>query len=165
MSDPHRNPGRRHFVRSPQNFVAGLALIGAAAFAFWAVSDLAPGTLRVMGPSMLPRSIAVLIGVAGLVLVVAGMLADGEPLERWHLRGPLFICAGLILFALTIRNVGFVIAGPLAMIVCGFATPEVRKAELLVFAAAMTAFCLLLFVYLLEQSIPVLRIPGTAIQY
>ena len=165
MNEPASDAGPRRLVRSPQNFVAGIALIAAAAFAFWAVSDLPQGTLRVIGPSMLPRWVAILIGAAGLILAVAGLVADGEPLERWHLRGPVFICAGLILFALTIRNFGFLIAGPLTMLVCGFATPEVRKVELAVFAAAMTAFCLILFVYVLEQPIPVLRIPGTAIQY
>jgi hypothetical protein len=160
---PDARPGG--FVRSPQNFVAGIALIAAAAFALWAVSELPQGTLRVMGPSMLPRWVAILIGAGGVILAIAGLITDGEPLERWHLRAPLFICAGLILFALTIRSLGFLVAGPLAMIVCGFATPEVRKIELVAFAAAMTAFCLFLFIYLLEQSIPVLRIPGTAIQY
>jgi hypothetical protein len=160
---PDARPGG--FVRSPQNFFAGLALIAVAAFAFWAVSDLPQGTLRVIGPSMLPRWVAILIGAGGVILVVTGLIADGEPLERWHLRAPFFICAGLILFAITIRSFGFIIAAPLAMIVCGFATPEVRRLELAVFAAAMTAFSLILFVYFLEQPIPVLRIPGTAIQY
>jgi hypothetical protein len=42
---------------------------------------------------------------------------------------------------------------------------EVRKLELLIFSVVMTAACILLFVTILDQPIPVLRIPGTAIQY
>jgi putative tricarboxylic transport membrane protein len=152
-------------IRSPQNVVAGFALIAIAAFAVWAVSDLAQGTLRVIGPAMMPRWVAIIIGVAGLMFVAAGLLADGEPLERWRLRGPFFICAGMILFALTIRTLGFVIAGPLTMMLVGYGTAEVRKLELLIFSAVMTAFCLVLFVYVLDQPIPVLRIPGTSIRY
>jgi hypothetical protein len=152
-------------IRSPQNVVAGIALIAIALFAVWAVSDLSQGTLRIIGPAMLPRWVAILIGVAGFLLVIAGLIADGEPLERWHLRGPFFICAGMILFALTIRTFGFAIAGPLTMILVGYGTVEVRMRELVIFSVVMTAFCIILFVTILDQPIPVLKIPGTPIQF
>jgi hypothetical protein len=152
-------------IRSPQNLIAGFALIAIAAFAVWAVSDLPQGTLRVIGPAMMPRWVAIIVGVAGMIFVASSLIVDGEPLEHWHLRGPFFICAGMILFALTIRTLGFVIAGPLTIMLVGYGTTEVRKLELIVFAAVMTAFCLVLFVVLLDQAIPVLRIPGTSIRY
>ena len=152
-------------IRSPQNVVAGLALIAIGVFAVWSVSDLSEGTLRIIGPAMMPRWIAILIGVAGLLFLAGGFVIDGEPLERWHLRGPFFICAGMILFALTIRTLGFLVAGPLTMMLVGYGTTEARKIELIVFAAAMTAFCLVLFVTILDQPIPVLRIPGTSIRF
>jgi hypothetical protein len=152
-------------IRSPQNMIAGLALIAIALFAAWAVSDLPQGTLRVIGPAMMPRWVAILIGVAGLLFVIGGLIVDGQPLERWHLRGPFFICAGMILFALTIRTLGFVVAGPLTMMLVGYGTVDVRLRQLIVFAVAMTAFCLILFVYILDQAIPVLRVPGTSIQF
>ena len=158
--------GRRaHVIRSPQNLIAGLALIAIALFAVWAVSDLPQGSLRVIGPAMMPRWVASSIGIAGLIFVAAGLLADGAPLERWHLRGLFFICAGMILFALTIRTVGFLVAGPLTMMLVGYGTAEVRKLELVIFSVAMTAFCLILFVVVLDQAVPVLRIPGTSIRY
>ncbi|MPZ58591.1 MAG: tripartite tricarboxylate transporter TctB family protein [Rhizobiales bacterium] len=152
-------------IRSPQNLVAGLALIAIAVFAIWLVGDLSQGSLRVIGPAMMPRWVAVIIGVAGLIFVAAGLMADGAPLERWHLRGPFFICVGMILFAMTIRTLGFLVAGPLTMMLVGYGTSEVRKLELIIFSAAMTAFCLVLFVYILDQPIPVLRIPGTSIRF
>ncbi len=158
-------PGRSgRIIRSPQNVVAGLALIGIALFAIWAVSDLSQGTLRIIGPAMMPRWIAVFIGVAGLMFLAGGFILDGAPLERWHLRGPFFVCAGTILFALTIRTPGFLVAGPLTILLVGYGTTEARKFELIAFAVAMTAFCTVLFVYILDQPIPVLNIPGTRIR-
>jgi hypothetical protein len=156
-------PGR--IMRSPQNVVAGLALIAIALFAIWAVSGLPQGSLRIIGPAMMPRWIAILIGVAGLMFLAGGFIFEGAPLERWHLRGPFFICAGMILFALTIRTPGFLIAAPLTMMLVGYGTTEVRKLELIAFAAGMTAFCIVLFVYVLDQPIPVLNIPGTPIRF
>jgi hypothetical protein len=162
-SEPH--DGARKLVRAPQNVVAGLALVALAAFAVWAVSHLAQGTLTSMGPAMMPRWVAIAIGLGGVAFVVSGFLADGPPLERWHLRGPVLISAAMIVFALTIRELGFLVAGPLAMIIGGFGTAEVRKVELVVFAFVMTAFCIVLFVYLLDQPIPVLKIPGTSVNF
>jgi len=152
-------------IRSPQNVVAGLALIAVALFAIWAVSDLSQGSMRIIGPAMMPRWVAILIGAAGMMFVAAGLIADGAPLERWHLRGPFFICTGMILFALTIRTLGFLVAGPLTMMLVGYGTTEARKIELIVFSIVMTVFCLVLFVTILDQAIPVLIIPGTSIKY
>jgi hypothetical protein len=152
-------------IRSPQNFIAGLALLTISFIAIWAVSDLSQGTLRVIGPAMMPRWLAVLIGIAGAIFLAVGLVAEGAPLERWHLRGPFFICAGMILFALTIRTFGFLVAGPVTMFLVGYGTTEVRKIELIVFAAVMTAFCIVLFVTILDQPIPVLTIPGTSIKF
>jgi hypothetical protein len=156
-------PGR--IIRSPQNVVAGLALIAIALLAIWAVSDLSQGSLRIIGPAMMPRWIAILVGVAGLMLLAGGFIFDGAPLDRWHLRGPFFICAGMILFALTIRTPGFLVAGPLTIVLVGYGTTDVRKLELIAFAAGMTAFCIVLFVTILDQPIPVLNIPGTRVRF
>jgi len=212
-------------IRSPQNFFAGLALIGIAAFAIWATSDLSQGTLRAMGPAMLPRWLAIGVGTCGLALAVASLFVAGDPLrlsdysslvtfavllsiaavaariinaafyggtqganvffytmivlfygtillmfistlrsntwlETRGLRGSFFVVAGILSFAITIRLFGLMVAGPLAMIIGGYATPEVRETEIIIFAAVMTAFCIGLFRYVLGLPIPILIIPG-----
>lgn len=227
MSPQAESPaqGRRGPIRGPQNFVAGLTLVGIALFAIWAVGDLPQGTLRAMGPAMLPRWLAIGVGMCGVALAAIGVLRRGDPLQRsdyspiaafaavliasalvalvvsvgfldrsqlgtvfgyvflvlfygllvvlflmsfaraeWlaatGLRGPFFVVAGILSFALTIRLFGLVVAGPLAMVIGGYATPEVREKEILIFAAIMTAFCVGLFRYLLNLPIPILVLPG-----
>ena len=217
--------GRLGFIRAPQNFFAGLALIGIAAFAIWATSELSQGTLRAMGPAMLPRWLAIGIGMCGLALAILSVFSSGDPLrlsdyaavvtfaivlgiaailarvvnavfyggtqgsnaffytviilfygtilimfittlrrsgwlETRGLRGPFFIVAGILSFAITIRLFGLVVAGPLAMIIGGYATAEVREKEIIIFAAIMTAFCVGLFRYVLNLPIPIIIIPG-----
>jgi hypothetical protein len=216
---------RRGPIRGPQNFVAGLTLVAIALFAVWAISDLPQGTLRAMGPAMLPRWLAIGVGLCGVALAVIGLVKEGDGLgrsdyspiaaigavlilsaaiafliaivfldrsrigdvfiytflvlfygtvlvlfvlsflrEEWlgatGLRGPFFVVAGILAFAITIRMFGLVVAGPLAMVIGGFATPEVREKEILIFAAVMTAFCVGLFRYLLNLPIPILILPG-----
>ena len=214
---------RRGTIRGPQNFVAGLALIAIALFGVWAISDLPQGTLRAMGPAMLPRWLAIGVGLCGLALAAIGLLRDGDGLRRsdyspiaaigailalsgviaygaaalfrfeigtafiytflilfygavaflfvmsfsrsdWlastGLRGPFFVVAGILAFAITIRMFGLLVAGPLAMVIGGFATPDVRETEILIFAVVLTAFCVGLFRYLLNLPIPILILPG-----
>jgi hypothetical protein len=217
--------GRSGPIRAPQDFVAGLALIAIALFAIWATGDLSQGTLRAMGPAMLPRWLAIAVGMCGAAVTIMALFTPGDPIRitdysgilsfgailavaaivagvinkvyyggselgnvfyytfiilfygilgllflailKSHggfaasgLRGPFFVVAGILGFALTIRLFGLVVAGPLAMVIGGFATDEVREGEILIFAAVMTAVCVGLFRYALNLPIPILIIPG-----
>lgn len=150
--------------RAPQNLVAGLTLIALAALALWLTRDLPQGTLRAMGPAMLPRWLAVAVGLCGLALVVTGLLKAGDALERWSLRGPALVILAILAFALTIRpfslgpvttpGLGLLFAGPLAIFISGFASPEARPRELVILALALTAACMELFGDMLNLPIP-----------
>jgi hypothetical protein len=161
--DARAGTAPRGLVRGPQNFVSGLALIALSLFAIYLVSDLPQGTLRAMGPAMLPRWLAIGVGLCGAALTVIGLVRDGDGLEKWTFRGPLFVAIGVIAFGITIRLFGLVVAGPLALIIGGFASDETRPRELVIFAVIMTACCIGLFRYALNQPMPILIIPGTSI--
>ncbi len=147
-------------IRAPRDFVAGATLVGVSAFALWASAPLTEGHLRSMGPGMLPRAVAVLLGIAGVALVVMSLVRFGEGLGKWPLRGPVFVFLGVAAFALTIRPVGLVVAGPLVFVLGGLASPEARARELVLFAVLMTGFCVGLFRYALHLPIPILVVPG-----
>ena len=138
-----------------QNFGAGLFLIAIAAFALWQGWKLPLGTLRSMGAGMLPISLAVLLGAGGIALVIFSFLRPDEPLESWSIRGLFFIVLGVVLFAFLIQSVGLLIAGPVAMMVGTFASPEVRWKEAVIFSITLTLLCILLFKTLLGLPIPV----------
>lgn len=151
-------------VRGPQSLISGLVLIALALFAIWLVSDLSQGTLRSMGPAMLPRWLAIGVGMCGVALVVGAFLKTGDPLEGYTLRGPAVVVVAVLCFGLTIRGfalgsvqipqLGLMGAGPLAIFISGFATPEARLRDLLILALALTAFCMGLFGDLLNLPIP-----------
>jgi len=150
-------PGR---VRAPRDLLAGASLVALALFALWASAPLDAGTRRAMGPGMLPRVVALAILAAGALLCVLSLLKRGEGLGRWPLRGPIFVSLAIVAFSLTIRAVGLAVAGPLVVIVSGAASAESRPRELVIFALAITAFCIGLFKYALGLPIPVLLIPN-----
>jgi len=146
---------RTGLIKAPQDAVAGLALIALAAFALWLGAGLDIGSLRQIGPGMVPRAVAVLVAVCGLVVLVNACREPGAGLDRWSLRGPVFILGGAVAFALAVRPLGLAVAGPIAVVIGSFASRETRLVESLIFGAVMTAVCIGLFKYLLSLPIPV----------
>lgn len=156
MSDQTtRPPSEPAGVRIPQDLGAGVFLILISLFFVWQAWNLPLGSLRAMGPGMLPMSIAVIMGVGGALLALMALITGGPALTRPHFRGIFFVLGGLVLFGLTVRTLGLVVAGPLSMIFASFGSEEVRPVEAVIFAVIMTAFCIGLFKYALGLPIPV----------
>lgn len=138
-----------------QDLCGGLFLVLVAAFFIWKAWPLPLGSLRAMGPGMLPMAIAVMVGAGGLVLGLNGFLRGDVLQEKWHLRGPFFVLGGVLLFALLIRSVGLSVAGPVSMVFASMATNEFNWKEAVIFSVCMTAACILLFKTLLGLPIPI----------
>jgi hypothetical protein len=153
-------PNETNSSRSPtsiwlrQDFVGGLVVIAVAVFALWQAADLPIGTLGGMGPGMLPKSLAVLFGLLGAFLVLDSFLETGLPLEPWSIRGPVLVALAIVAFGLTVRPLGLVVAGPVAIVIAALASDEVRWMEAIVLGAVMTAVCVGLFKFALGLPIP-----------
>lgn len=141
--------------RPRQDFGAGLFLVVIAAIALWQSAELSAGSLGEMGPGMLPRALAVITGLCGIAIVVGAFMSEGAALERWSVRGPMFILGAAVAFGLTVRPLGLAVAGPIVVTIGACASSETRWHEAAIFAAVMTVFCLLLFKVALGLPIPV----------
>jgi hypothetical protein len=75
-------------IRAPQSLIGGLLLIALAALALYLTRDLSQGTLNAMGPAMLPRWLAIGVGLSGLALVVFGFLKEATPSSAGACAGP-----------------------------------------------------------------------------
>jgi putative tricarboxylic transport membrane protein len=85
------------------------------------------------------------IMVAAVGTIVSVVLAF--LLTRVAPRGPLFITAATIIFAIAVRPLGLVIASYISLVISANATKEVHWIETLIWCAVLTAFCSLLFPY------------------
>lgn len=160
-----RNAGGFQFkVRGPREFFGGLTMIGIAIIAMWASRDLAGSHGFAFGPGTAPRLFATLLAVMGGVVALTGLFVDGPKIDRFAIRGPVYITLAIVLFAVMIRGAsleyieiplsipafGLIPATFAAFLVSIMGTPEMRWVESLVAAAGMTLFCVLLFVYALQ---------------
>ncbi|MGN6097433.1 MAG: tripartite tricarboxylate transporter TctB family protein [Bosea sp. (in: a-proteobacteria)] len=151
-------------IRSTQDFAGGLFMILLALGAYAFSWDLPAGSLRQLGPGMLPKAFAVICGVLGAILTLASLRYHGEKLSGWSWKGVFFALGGACLFALTIRGfeigpvqvpaLGLLVAGPLLIFFSGLAADDRKLKELVIFALAMSAGCILLFKYALSLPIP-----------
>lgn len=90
--------------------------------------------------------VAAALLVGGIILAVVGLMGP----RRNLVRGPLFITLSIIVFAVTIRPLGLVLASYLSIVAAAAATPEARWIEVIIWSAVLTAFCALLFVFALN---------------
>jgi hypothetical protein len=165
----------RGFVKSPFDFAGGLFLLSLAALGLAGGFNLPTGTLSGIGSGLMPRVVAILVGAFGVLLIVQALLYEGNRLERWHVRGPVFVLGAVLVFAVVIRGstlnfggilgipllatikvpaLGLIVGGPLAVIISSFASSETRPLEIAVFSVIMTLLCGLLFKELLNLPIP-----------
>lgn len=151
-------------IRSSQDLAGGLFMILLAVGAYIFSWELPVGTLRQLGPGMLPKTFAVICGLLGLMLALASLRYNGEKLSGWSWKGIFFALGGACLFGLTIRGfeigpiqvpaLGLLVSGPLLIFFSGLAADDRKLKELLIFAIAMSAACILLFKYALSLPIP-----------
>jgi putative tricarboxylic transport membrane protein len=135
---------------APRDFWGGLALIALALFALEASRDLPGSRGFAFGPGTAPRIFAGVVGVLGVAVSVVGLFTKGPGIDRFYLRGPIFVTLSVALFAWWVRPLGLVIASFASIVAAAGATPEARLWETLIWGAALTAFCCFLFPYALN---------------
>ena len=156
--------GLQFKVRGPRDFYGGLALMALAIIALLASSELPGQHGFAFGPGTAPRMFATLLAIAGALVALVGLFIDGPPIGHFAIRGPAYVLVAILLFAGMIRGVdlryigipytvpslGLVLSTFAAFLVSIMGSSEFRWMESLIAAAAMTAFCVGLFVYLLQ---------------
>lgn len=136
-------------IKGPQDFYGGLVLMALALFALWASSDLQGMRGFSFGPGTAPRMFAVLLLVLGAGVAISGFFFKGEPLQRYGIRGPIFVTLAILSFSVTIRPLGLVISAFLSFIIAAMGTEETKWKETIIVGILLTIGCSLLFPYAL----------------
>ena len=150
------------WVRGPQDFVGGIALMAIALFALWASSDLQGMRGFSFGAGTAPRMLAFLLLGLGAAVTVVGVLTEGAHLAKYHWRGPLFVTLAILTFAVTIRPMGMIFAAMTSFMIAACGTPETRWTETFIVGVCLTTFCSLLFPYAL--GLPLQLLPSFLIR-
>lgn len=138
-----------------QDALFGAFLVGVAALVFYATRTLTFGTPADMGSGFMPRVLAGIALAFGAFFVGRGLTRGGEAIERPHLRPFASLLGAIAAFALLGATAGLAIASFAAVVVAALGSDESRSVEVVLFAAALTAASVLLFVKALALPIPI----------
>ena len=144
------------WVRNPQDFVGGIAMMAIAAFALWASSDLQGMRGFSFGAGTAPRMFAILLLGLGAAITAVGIFTEGQHLAKYHWRGPLFVTLAILAFSQTIRPMGMIFAAMTSFLIAACGSPETRWLETIIVGACLTTFCALLFPYALGLPLQLL---------
>jgi putative tricarboxylic transport membrane protein len=108
-----------------------------------------------MGPAYFPTILCVLLIGVGVVSLVRSFLRSGTPIGHLALRGMALVTLGIVLFGVLVRGAGLVVALPVLVLVCSFASVKFRWKMTLLMAAGITVFCVFVFLKGLGIPLPV----------
>ena len=137
------------WIKGPQDFVGGIALMALALFALWASRDLQGMHGFSFGAGTAPRMFGVLLLALGFGVALVGILSEGPPIQKYHWRGPFFVSLAIISFAFTIRPLGLIVSAFASFMIAALGTPETKWGEAIVVGVCLTIGCSLLFPYAL----------------
>jgi putative tricarboxylic transport membrane protein len=144
------------WIRGPQDFIGGLALVAIALFALWASSDLQGMRGFSFGAGTAPRMFAFLLLGLGVAVMVVGVVTEGAHLAKYHWRGPLFVSLAILAFAFNIRPLGLIISAFASFMIAAMGSPETKWKEAVIVGVCLTTFCSLLFPYALGLPLQML---------
>jgi putative tricarboxylic transport membrane protein len=150
MPEAERSPQWGALIRSPRDFYGGLALLGLALFALYASSDLEGMQGFRFGPGTAPRLFAIFLAAFGVIVAGIGLIFDGPRIERFAVRGPVAVLSSILAFAVAINFLGLILTSFLTFMIASLGAKDVRWPEATLTAVALTAFCGVLFRYLLN---------------
>jgi putative tricarboxylic transport membrane protein len=101
------------------------------------------------GPGSAPRMFGILLLLLGAGVMVTGIFTDGAPLQKYGVRGPLFVTLAILSFSLTIRPLGLVVSSMLSFVIAAMGTAETKWTETIIVGICLTIGCSLLFPYAL----------------
>lgn len=130
-------------------------LVGLGAFSFALASELTIGTAAAMGSGYVPRGLALIIMVYGVVLGLRATCSGWQAFPDIAWRPLLLIAAAVALFAILLPYAGLALTSAVVVICAGFAAYDVRLRENAILAFTLAIFSVLLFATVLGLPIPI----------
>ncbi|WP_353645688.1 tripartite tricarboxylate transporter TctB family protein [Mesorhizobium sp. WSM2239] len=144
--------------KSMKDLLAGLIFIGFGLAFGYASLTYEIGTALRMGPGYFPLILSGVILLLGVVIFVQSLAAgpDKIPLERVPWLGLILLTGGLIFFGVTVRGLGLAPSLFVATFMSAFASERTGVVGAFLLSAALTAVCMLIFVWALGLPLAVI---------
>ncbi len=133
---------------------AVFAAIGLAFMAGALTLDI--GSAFKMGPGYFPLVLSGLLALLGLIVMARSVNMPPETIGTVPWRGLVLILAAPVIFGMTVRGLGLLIALPLAIVSAAAASRRTGLVAAIALVAGLSVFCVLVFSYGLGLPLPLL---------
>jgi hypothetical protein len=141
-------------IRSPKDFWAGLIFIAIGGGFVLLAQQYRLGDMHRMGPAMFPTLVGALLAALGLIVALRSFALDGAAVPRFDARPIGVSILAIVLFGIALQWLGLIAAVAMLVLVGAYAARDVRPLENLALAAALVAFSVGVFVWLLGLPLP-----------
>jgi hypothetical protein len=144
-------------LKNPKDFWSGV-MFAATGFAFAIivkVFEYPMGTSSRMGPGYFPFVLGILMGALGLIIVIQALITSGGPVAKFAWRPLIWVLGAFVVFGLTAKLLGLVIAIVLLVVISSFGGHEFKLKEALISSVILAAGSVAVFVYGLKLPFPI----------
>jgi hypothetical protein len=141
-----------------KDFLAGLLFLAIGAGAMVVARGYHFGTAMRMGSGYFPTMLGGILAAFGLFLVLRGIKTKEKAALTWGWKPLAFITVSMVLFGFLMTRLGLVPALVALFFAAALGGREFRFGEVLALTAAMTAFAVGVFIYVLK--LPYQLFPG-----
>jgi hypothetical protein len=113
------------------------------------------GTSSRMGPGYFPFVLGCIMAVLGLVIIVQSLASRGGPVTKFAWRPLIWVLSGFVIFGLTAKLLGLVIAIVLLVLISSFGGHEHKWKEAIISSVILSAGSVGVFVYGLKLPFPI----------
>lgn len=144
-------------LKNPKDFWSGV-MFAAIGFAFAIIVkayDYPMGTASRMGAGYFPFLLGNVMGVLGLIIIGQSLLSKGAPIGKFAWRPLFWVLLAFVIFGLTAKLLGLVIAILILVIVASYGGHEHRWKEAIISSIILAASSIAVFVYGLKLPFPI----------
>lgn len=136
--------------------IVGLGFLAIAGFFLFFASRLSIGTAARMGPGYVPVLCAIMLAMFGAVILAQDIAERRQmSLPRIHWRAFLCVTLAIVVFALTVRPLGLVVASILLVLIGCLADRPFRPMQAAALAVCLALAGSLIFVTGIGMQLPI----------
>jgi len=144
-------------LRNNRDFLAGLLFIAIGVVALTvAARDYPMGTAMRMGPAYFPAVLGGILVLLGAWVAARGIRSGEMVKGDWGLKPLLLVALAIVLFGFLMSRFGLVPALTAVFLVSAAAGREFRWKEVLLLTAVMSAFAVVVLLYVLKIPYPLI---------
>jgi hypothetical protein len=142
-------------IKNPQDFGAAALFIAFGAAGLWFGREYEVGIASDMGPGYLPMVLSWGLIIFGIIVGLRALNTPGPRIEPVVWRAVGFTLGAIAAYAYLIEQAGLASAVFAVIVLSALASSESRWKETLAMGVSMAAFCVMVFIYALRQSLTV----------